>query len=114
MRAAGTPDELHARRPEPDRPSERPPMQLGERHRRWLVAAQGVPLGAAIAAAVLLSDASQWTPVELVGLLAVPVVGRGLLTLEAKRVPIPGSVLRPVLALALPGSGPAGAMRLPC
>jgi putative nucleotidyltransferase with HDIG domain len=114
MRAAGNPDEPHTRPPEPERLPDRPPLQLSERNRRVLVIAQGVLLGAAIAAAVLLSDARQWEDEELVALLAVLVVGSDFLTLEAKRFRISGSFLGLVLAMALLGPAPAVAMGIAC
>ena len=57
--------------------------------------------------ASLLSDAEQWEPVELVGLLAVLVLGSDFMTLEAKRFRISGSFLGLVLAMALLGPAPA-------
>jgi putative nucleotidyltransferase with HDIG domain len=111
MRAAGSPDAIHPAAPEkPERPLDRPPLALGVRRRRLLVALQGVLLAVVIATAVLLSDASQWQPVELVGLLAVLVIGSDFLTLEAKRFRISGSFLGLVLAMALLGPAPAVAM----
>ncbi|MGH2969591.1 MAG: HD-GYP domain-containing protein, partial [Solirubrobacteraceae bacterium] len=65
-------------------------------------------------AAVLLSDAQQWQPVELVGLLAVLIVGSDFMTLEAKRFRISGSFLGLVLAMALLGPAPAAAMGAVC
>ena len=63
---------------------------------------------------VLLSTAEQWTPFDLVGLLAVLVVGSDFLTLRAKRFRISGSFLGLVLAMALLGPAPAGAMGIAC
>ena len=60
--------------------------------------------------AVATSEAAQWQPVELVGLLAVLVIGSDFMTLEAKRFRISGSFLGLVLAMALLGPAPAVAM----
>jgi putative nucleotidyltransferase with HDIG domain len=110
MRAAGStedPPRLDASqiRPTPDRP-----LAIGARRRRLLVVAQGALLAAVSVIAVLLSDAAQWQPVELVGLLAVLVVGSDFMTLEAKRFRISGSFLGLILAMALLGPAPAVAM----
>src|SRR3954465_5468851 len=46
---------------------------------------QAVALVAVLAAAAYLSDESQWTPLPLVGLLALLVLGSDLLVLDAQR-----------------------------
>jgi len=111
MRAAGTPEDLPL--PGPEEPvalPERPPRMLGAGRRRALVIGQSVLLGLVAIVAVATSDASQWQPVELVGLLAVLVIGSDFMTLEAKRFRISGSFLGLVLAMALLGPAPAAAM----
>jgi len=113
MRAAGSPDDPPRLGPaEPERSPERPPVVLGAKRRRLLVAGQAVLLAVVVSAAALLSDPAQWQPVELVGLLAVLVVGSDFMTLEAKRFRISGSFLGLVLAMALLGPAPAVAMGL--
>ena len=115
MRAAGAPgDAAGSPDAEEDRPPDRRPMVLAGKWRRVLITSQGVLLGAVIVAAVLLSDGEQWKPVELVGLLAVLVVGSDFLTLDAKRFRISGSFLGLVLAMALLGPAPAVAMGIAC
>src|SRR5215210_641981 len=115
MRAAGNPEDLAQGSPQvPERIRERPAPRVGDRHRKALIAGQGVLLGAVVVIAVLTSHASQWQPVALVGLLAVLVVGSDFLTLEAKRFRISGSFLGLVLAMALLGPAPAVAMGIAC
>jgi putative nucleotidyltransferase with HDIG domain len=110
MRAAGTPDDLpRLGPPEPERTPDRP-LVLGARRRRALVIGQGVLLAVVAVVAVLTSEAEQWQPIELVGLLAVLVIGSDFMTLEAKRFRISGSFLGLVLAMALLGPAPAAAM----
>ena len=116
MRAAGTaeapgggleePPELPALRPVPPLPP--------SRRRNTLVAAEVGLLVVSVAAAILLSTAEQWRPVELVGLLAVLAWGSDFLTLETKRARISGSFLGLVLAMALLGPAPAVAIGLGC
>jgi putative nucleotidyltransferase with HDIG domain len=114
MRAAGTHEDLPRLGPqEPERTPERPRM-LGARRRRLLVIGQGALLAVVVAVAVLVSDAEQWEQVDLVGLLAVLVVGSDFMTLEAKRFRISGSFLGLVLAMALLGPAPAVAMGIAC
>ena len=114
MRAAGTPDDLpRLGAPEPERTPERP-LVLGARRRRVLVIGQSVLLAVAVVVAVLTSDAEQWEQADLVGLLAVLVVGSDFMTLEAKRFRISGSFLGLVLAMALLGPAPAVAMGIAC
>ena len=60
-----------------------------------------------LGAAVYLSDASQWEPLPLVGLLALLVLGADILVLDAKRFRIGGSFTGLVLAMALLGPAPA-------
>ena len=76
--------------------------------------AQTLLLAGSIAAAAVLSTEEQWSQVDLVGLLAVVVVGSDFLTLRAKRFRISGSFLGLVLAMALLGPAPAAAMGLAC
>src|SRR4051812_45193976 len=114
MRAVGGPEDVpRLGPPEPERTPERP-LPLGARRRRLLVIAQGALLAVVCVVAVLLSDAGQWQPEELVGLLAVLVVGSDFLTLDAKRFRISGSFLGLVLAMALLGPAPAVAMGIAC
>src|SRR6185436_15937178 len=89
---------------------ERPPRQLNAGHRRALIIGQSALLGTVAIIALLTSNAEQWSPIELVGLLAVLVIGSDFLTLEAKRFRISGSFLGLVLAMALLGPAPAAAM----
>ena len=111
MRAATT---SGGRRPEPTPHRRREPPVLGRTRGRVLIAAEGALLASSIVGAVLLSTQEQWEPFDLVGLLAVLVVGRDFLTLQAKRFRISGSFLGLVLAMALLGPAPACAMGLAC
>jgi putative nucleotidyltransferase with HDIG domain len=77
---------------------------------RTVVAAELVLLAGSVAGAAVASDASQWRPGDLVGLLAVLVVGSDFLTLRAKRFRISGSFLGLVLTMALLGPAPAVAL----
>jgi putative nucleotidyltransferase with HDIG domain len=95
--------------PPPPRRELRLPALLPE---SVIVGAELVMLGGSIIAAVLLSDSSQWRPAELVGLLAVLVVGSDFLTLHAKRFRISGSFLGLVLTMAVLGPAPAVALGL--
>jgi putative nucleotidyltransferase with HDIG domain len=110
MRAAGSPEDLPRLGPEASERTPERPLRVGARRRRLLVIGQGALLAVVAAVAVLVSDAEQWQPVELVGLLAVLVVGSDFMTLEAKRFRISGSFLGLVLAMALLGPAPAAAM----
>ena len=114
MRAAGPPEDPPKLGTTAPTRAERPPARLQPNRRRLLAIAQAVLLGAVIGVAVLVSDSEQWQPVELVGLLAVLIVGSDFLTLEAKRFRISGSFLGLVLAMALLGPAPAVAMGLAC
>jgi len=117
MRAAGTadtctesPDEELA-----DLPTMRPvPPLPPSKRRNVLIAGEAALLLVSVAAAILLSTAEQWRPVELVGLLAVLAWGSDFLTLETKRARISGSFLGLVLAMALLGPAPAVAIGLGC
>jgi hypothetical protein len=62
--------------------------------------------------AVLVSDAGQWSPLSMVGLLAVLVLGSDFIVLEAKRFRIGGSFLGLVLTMAVLGPAPAVALGL--
>jgi hypothetical protein len=114
MRVASTND--RDRRPRPSAVPARPrivPVLGGNRERNaWI--AQGTTLAASVAAIVLLSRADQWDQFDLVGLIGVLVVGSDFLTLRAKRFRISGSFLGLVLAMALLGPAPAGAMGIAC
>src|ERR1700754_5023075 len=80
--------------------------------RRWIPIIQGVLLAVALAAAALLSDEAQWTPLPLTGLLALLVLGSDILILDAKRFRIGGSFMGLVLAMALCGPAPAAMLGL--
>jgi hypothetical protein len=113
MRAAGSAEDKP--RPRPARSRARNPRLPGPGRRRTaLVAGEALILVSSVTAAVLLSDASQWEPPELVGLLAVMAWGSDFLTLETKRARISGSFLGLVLAMALLGPAPAVAIGLGC
>jgi putative nucleotidyltransferase with HDIG domain len=113
MRAAGSAE--GKRRSRPERAVLRDPPPLRPSRRRTVVAAlEAVLLTGSVAGAILLSDAEQWTPPELVGLLAVLAWGSDFLTLETKRARISGSFLGLVLAMALLGPAPAVAIGLGC
>jgi hypothetical protein len=109
MRVAST-NERGRSRPQPQPAPPRIAPLLGRQRERNLIIAESVILGGSIAAMVLLSTADQWDHFDLVGLLAVLVVGSDFLTLRAKRFRISGSFLGLVLAMALLGPAPAGAM----
>jgi putative nucleotidyltransferase with HDIG domain len=113
MRVANTTEGERRRAPEP--PSQqRLAAVLGNDRKRTLVIAQAALLVGSVAAMVLLSSADQWRPFDLVGLIGVLVVGSDVLTLRAKRFRISGSFLGLVLAMALLGPAPAGAMGIAC
>jgi putative nucleotidyltransferase with HDIG domain len=120
MRAAGTNDPEHV----PGRAGGTPPATSPRGHRaahsrvpregrrRVTVVAQGALLTAAVAATGLVSEADQWRPVAMVGLLAVLVLGSDFIVLDAKRFRIGGSFLGIVLAMATLGPAPAVALGL--
>jgi putative nucleotidyltransferase with HDIG domain len=111
MRASGRSEHRERRLRAPRR---RNGSVLGGRRARRLIAAQAALLAGSAATAVLLSEQSQWEPFDLVGLIAVLVVGSDFLTLQAKRFRISGSFLGLVLAMALLGPAPACAMGIAC
>ena len=111
MRAAGAADHANDAGTRPARVPEAPGL---DGRRGPVLAAEAVLLTVCLASAVALSSAEQWRPVELVGLLAVLVVGSDFMTLDAKRFRISGSFLGLVLAMALLGPSPAVAMGLAC
>jgi putative nucleotidyltransferase with HDIG domain len=114
MRAAGAREDRQQRRIEP-RVLREPRAGLATpRRRKVLYAAEGAVLAASLIAAALLSDADQWKPAALVGLLAVLALGSDFLTLEAKRARISGSFLGLVLTMALLGPAPAVVIGLGC
>ena len=116
MRAATASEpDLPGSRPEAEPESHAPRRELrmpGPLPERLIVGVEIVMLVGSIAAAALLSDQTQWTPPELVGLLAVLVVGSDFLTLHAKRFRISGSFLGLVLTMAVLGPAPAVALGL--
>ena len=114
MRVASTNDRERRHRPEPERPAPRARPKLGPDREKHLMILWSVVLAGSIAAIVLLSTEEQWEEYDLVGLLAVLVIGSELLTLRAKRFRISGSFLGFVLAMALLGPAPAGAMGIAC
>jgi putative nucleotidyltransferase with HDIG domain len=111
MRAASGSERERLVPPEP--PPRRSAVQAPHRERN-LVVAESLLLAGSVAAAALLSTADQWQPLDLVGLLAVVVVGSDFLTLRAKRFRISGSFLGLVMAMALLGPAPAVALGLAC
>jgi putative nucleotidyltransferase with HDIG domain len=110
MRVASTNERGRRRRPEPQPAPPRIIPVLGRHRERTLVVFEVLILAGSVAAMVLLSTEDQWDHYDLVGLLAVLVVGSDFLTLRAKRFRISGSFLGLVLAMALLGPAPAGAM----
>ena len=112
MRAARGTDRPDSESTEP--PPPRRAHARGPYRERNLVVAESVLLAGSVVAAALLSTEEQWRPLDLVGLLAVVVVGSDFLTLRAKRFRISGSFLGLVLAMALLGPAPAAAMGLAC
>jgi len=114
MRVASTNDRDRRPRPEPAPPRPRIVPGLGRNRVRNAWIAQGAILAGSVAAIVLLSSADQWDQFDLVGLIGVLVVGSDFLTLRAKRFRISGSFLGLVLAMALLGPAPAGAMGIAC
>ena len=112
MRAAGSVEGKSRARPE--RPlRDRRPLRPSRR-RSVLAGVEAALLIGCVGAAAVLSNADQWTPPELVGLLAVLAWGSDFLTLETKRARISGSFLGLVLAMALLGPAPAVAIGLGC
>ena len=112
MRAASGAERAEPEPTEPQ-PLRRTPVP-GPHREINLVVAETVLLVVSITVAALLSTKEQWQPLDLVGLLAVVVVGSDFLTLRAKRFRISGSFLGLVLAMALLGPAPATAMGLAC
>jgi putative nucleotidyltransferase with HDIG domain len=112
MRAAGGRERARAELTEPQ--SARPITVRGPHREFNLVMGQTALLVLSIVAAALLSTPDQWQPPEVVGLLAVVVIGSDFLTLRAKRFRISGSFLGLVLAMALLGPAPAVAMGIAC
>jgi HD domain-containing protein len=110
MRAASASGVDRRRSPEPPEARSRMAPVLGPRRKWTLIIVQGLILFGSVVAMVLLSSEDQWRPFDLVGLIAVLVVGSDFLTLRAKRFRISGSFLGLVLAMALLGPAPAGAM----
>ena len=117
MRAAGSGDAERAPSgsPHPDsgpvaEVAQQRPARLRSGRRRLAVVLQGALLVAAVTAAVLLSDADQWSPPAMVGLLAVLVLGSDVIVLDAKRFRIGGSFLGLVLTMATLGPAPAVAI----
>jgi putative nucleotidyltransferase with HDIG domain len=106
MRAAG-----HADREPVTKParSERQRFSgpLSPRRARIVVAAEAVLLAVVVVTCVMISTAEQWQPAELVGLLAVLVLGSDFIVLNAKRFRIGASFLGIVLAMAVLGPVPA-------
>jgi putative nucleotidyltransferase with HDIG domain len=80
------------------------------RRQGLILAAQIAVLGIAMTAAALTSRASDWQPVELVGLLFVLAVGSDMLTVQIRGIWISGSFVALVLAMALLGPLPAAAI----
>jgi putative nucleotidyltransferase with HDIG domain len=110
MRVASTNERGRRRRPEPQPAPPRIAPMLGRHRERTLVIVEVLILVGSVAAMILLSTEDQWDHYDLVGLLAVLVVGSDFLTLRAKRFRISGSFLGLVLAMALLGPAPAGVM----
>jgi putative nucleotidyltransferase with HDIG domain len=75
-----------------------------------ILAAQAALPAAAVAAAALSSETAHWQPVELVLLLFVLAAGSEVLTIQFRGVRISASFLAIVLAMALLGPAPAGAI----
>src|SRR3954463_13147154 len=80
--------------------------------RRAMAVGQTVALLGVLGVAAYLSDASQWEPLPLVGLIALLVLGSDILVLDAKRFRIGGSFTGLVLAMALLGPAPAAFLGL--
>jgi putative nucleotidyltransferase with HDIG domain len=75
-----------------------------------ILAAQAALLITATAVAGITSDAGDWRPLELIGLLLVLAVGSEALTINVRGVRMSGSFLALVLAMALLGPAPAAAI----
>jgi putative nucleotidyltransferase with HDIG domain len=84
------------------------------RRQGLILVAQISVLGIAMTAAALTSHASDWQPVELVGLLFVLAVGSDMLTVQIRGIWISGSFVALVLAMALLGPLPAAAIGVGC
>jgi len=80
--------------------------------RRSVIWTQLGLLGAVIAAAVLTSRASDWSPVELVLLLAGLSLASDAVSIDARGQRLSGSFIALVLAMALLGPAPAAAIGL--
>jgi hypothetical protein len=85
MRVASTNDRERRHRPEPERPAPRARPKLGPDREKHLMILWSVVLAGSVAAIVLLSTKKQWEEYDLVGLLAVLVIGSELLTADAIR-----------------------------
>ncbi len=91
------------------------PITRGVLTRRTTLTLATVPLVAAgITGAVLTSDASDWQPLGLVGLLLALALGSEILTLDMKGIRMSGSFLALVLAMSLLGPAPAVALGMAC
>ncbi len=110
MRAAGSGEAASADSEERSTAQRAYAPTLRPGRRRAMVIGQAVLLTLVVASAALLSDASQWEDLALVGLLAVLVLGSDFIVLDAKRFRIGGSFLGIVLAMALLGPAPAVAL----
>ena len=84
------------------------------RRQGLILTAQLTVLSIAMIAAALMSDARDWQPIELVGLLFVLAVGSDWLTVEIRGVWISGSFVALVLAMALLGPLPAAVIGVGC
>jgi putative nucleotidyltransferase with HDIG domain len=112
MRAA-TSAEPELPGPGPEAATPRRELRLpGPISERVIVGVEVAMLVGSVVAAAVFSDARQWKPPELVGLLAVLVIGSDFLTLHAKRFRISGSFLGLVLTMAVLGPAPAVALGL--
>ena len=80
------------------------------RRQGLILAAQTALLAAAVAVAVLASQAADWQPVELLLLLFSLAVVSDVLTVEFRGFRVSGSFLAIVLAMVLLGPAPAAAM----
>jgi putative nucleotidyltransferase with HDIG domain len=75
-----------------------------------ILAAQAALLITAAVVAAATSNAADWQPIELIGLLLVLAIGSEALTIEVRGVRMSGSFLALVLAMALLGPAPAAAI----
>jgi putative nucleotidyltransferase with HDIG domain len=96
----------------PTSPAPGPRLRRPGARRRWVIAGEAVLLATSLSTAILVSKADQWQPSELVGLLAVLVLGSDVMVVEAKRFRLSGSFLGLVLAMTLLGPAPAVAIGL--